>query len=513
MATPRITMRKIREVLRLSLDAGLSIRKINASTKISVGAIQKLLKKAKELNVTWPLPDGMDDGQLAQLFYPKADTQPSSRFEVPDWSAARKELSRKNVTKMLLWEEYCAQFPNRCYSYSQYCDRFLHWLKKQKRSMRQIHIAGEKLFVDYAGHTMPVVDQHSGEIRFAQIFVAVLGASNYTFAEATYTQSLQDWLGSHARAFEFFGGVPEIVVPDNLKSAVTKACRYDPDKNPSYQQLANHYNVAVIPARPYKPKDKSKAEVGVQIVERWILAALRHQTFFSLAELNHAIKTLLVNLNTKPFKQQPGNRLALFEELEKGALNPLPKHPYRFIDIKKAKVATDYHVKYEQHLYSVPHHLVGEYIMLHASDRTVEVYFHNNLIATHPRKHHPGITTDAVHMPKRHAEHQKWTPERLMSWAYKIGPDIKTWVKNQLESREHPEQAYRVCLGLLSLSKSYPSDRLNTACAIANKQGLNRLKQIKSILNSNLDTLPMDDETNLVLPQEHENVRGPSDFH
>ncbi|KGJ97953.1 IS21 family transposase, partial [Thalassotalea sp. ND16A] len=481
--------------------------------KISVGAIQKLLTKARELRLGWPLPDDMNDGELAKLFYPQADIRQSSRFELPDWPYVRKELSRKGVTKMLLWEEYCTQFPNRCYSYSQFCDRFLHWLKKQKRSMRQIHIAGEKLFVDYAGQTMPVVDPHSGEIRFAQIFVAVLGASNYTYAEATYSQTLQDWLGSHVRAFEFFGGVPEIVVPDNLKSAVTKACRYDPDTNPSYQQLADHYGVAVIPARPYKPKDKSKAEVGVQIIERWILAVLRHQTFFSLAELNHAIKILLEQVNNKPFKQLPGCRAEAFAELDKPALNPLPKHPYQFIDIKPAKVNIDYHVQYDKHHYSVPHHLVGEKVMLHASDSLLQILFQNNVIASHPRKHHPGTSTEPAHMPKRHSKHQQWTPERLTRWGADLGDNVKCWVENQLKSKQHPEQAYRSCLGLLNLSRSYPTERLNTACGIANKQGLDRVKQIKSILISNLDTLPLDDEPATILPQEHENVRGPKDFH
>ena len=280
MATKRITMRNIREVLRLKLSANLSIRKINASTKVSVGAISNLLTTASKLKLTWPLSDELDDAALAQLFYPQSDVSKSTRFQVPVWPEVHQELKKKGVTKNLLWQEYTQQYPNSCYSYSQFCDRYLHWFKKQKRSMRQSHKAGEKLFVDYAGQTMPIVCASTGEVRFAQIFVAVFGASNYTFAEATYSQTLPDWLGSHVRAFEFFGGLPQVVIPDNLKSAVNKACRYDPDLNPAYHQLASHYDVAVIPARPYKPKDKSKAEVGVQIIERWILARLRHETFF-----------------------------------------------------------------------------------------------------------------------------------------------------------------------------------------------------------------------------------------
>ncbi len=339
-------MRKLRDVLRLRLEAGLSFRQINASTKVSVGLIQKLMTQAEALGLTWPLPPELDDDQLAGLFYPRADTRTSARHQTPDWPTLHQELKGKGVTKQLLWEEYTQQYPNRCYSYSQFCDRYNHWRRLQKRSMRQQHKAGEKCFVDYCGQTVPIVNASTGEARVAQIFVAVLGASNYTYAEGTLTQSLPDWLSSHVRAFEYFGGTSAIIVPDNLKSGVSKACRYDPSLNPSYQQLSAHYQVAVIPARPYKPKDKSKVEVSVQIVERWILARLRHHTFFSLAELNQCIRALLVELNQKPFKQLPGNRQQAFEQLDKPALKPLPKHPYRYVDIKPAKVNIDYHVQY-----------------------------------------------------------------------------------------------------------------------------------------------------------------------
>ena len=514
MAAKRISMRKIREVLRLKFEAKLSIRKINASTKISVGAIQKLLSKANELALTWPLPSELDDTQLANLFYPKADTRRANRFQVPDWPTTHLELKRRGMTKQLLWEEYCQQYPNRCLSYSQFCDRYLHWLKKQKRSMRQIHIAGDKLFVDYAGQTMPVVSPSTGEIRFAQIFVAVLGASNYTYAEATWSQTLPDWLASHVRTFEFMGGTTVMVVPDNLRSGVSKACRYEPELNPSYQQLAEHYGVAVVPARPYKPKDKAKAEVGVLIIERWILARLRHHTFFSLSELNHCIAALLTEVNSKPFKQLPGNRLQWFETLDKPMLKALPVHPYQYVDIKTAKVNIDYHIQYQQHLYSVPHQLVGEKIECHASDTLMQIYFKTHLIASHVRKHYPGTTTDSGHMPERHAKHQQWSPGRLKSWAKDIGPEVLHWVTGQLELKTHPEQAYRVCLGLLNLNKSYPGNRLDNACAIANQQGLVKLKNIKAILQSNQDKLPRDDrKVTVVLPQYHENIRGPKSFH
>ena len=513
MASKRITMRNIREVLRLKLSAGLSIRQIQRSTKVSVGAVQKLLARANELELTWPLPDELNDTELAKLFYPKADSRTSTRFQQPDWSVVHQELKRKGMTKQLLWEEYCERYPNRCYSYSQFCDRYRHWRGQQKRSMRQTHKAGEKCFVDYCGPTLPIIDATTGEVRDAQVFVAVLGASNYTYAEATYTQSLPDWIGSHTRMFEYFGGCSEIVVPDNLRSGVSQACRYDPDINPTYQQWAAHYGVAVIPARPYKPKDKSKAEVGVQIVERWILARLRHHSFFSLAELNQTIRTLLETLNQKPFKQLPGCRQQAFEQIDRPALRPLPKHPYSYVEVKMVKVNIDYHIQYQHHFYSVPHHYVGEHLELHASDTLITLYFRNNRIASHPRKHHPGITTDPAHMPERHSRQQQWAPGRLKQWARDVGPQTLQWVTRELASREHPEQAYRPILGLLNLSRAYTPQRLESACRIANEEGLHRLKQIQSILKSNRDQLPQQLDLTVELPQHHDNIRGSHHFH
>ena len=513
MPAKRIVMRKIREVLRLRLEAGLSFRQISASTKVSIGAAQKLVSQAATLGLTWPLSPALDDSQLARLFYPNADTHISTRFEVPDWPVVHQELKRKGMTKLLLWEEYTEQYPNRCCSYSQFCDRYRHWRRQQKRSMRQIHKAGEKCFVDYCGQTVPIINPNSGEIREAQVFVAVLGASNYTFAEDTLSQTLPDWLGSHVRAFEFFDGTTELVIPDNLRSGVSHACRYDPDTNPSYQQLAEHYQVAVMPTRPYKPKDKSKVEVGVQIVERWIIARLRHHSFFSLAEVNQCIKALLDDLNQRPFKQLPGHRREAFERLDRPMLRALPRHPYRYVDIKPVKVNIDYHVEYQHHHYSVPHQYVGERLELHASDTLVQVYFRQRMIATHPRKHVPGITTDAAHMPTRHRKQQQWTPGRLQQWAQDIGPDTLAWITQRLQDRDHPEQAYRLCLGLLNLSREYPTSRLNASCRIANREGLDRLKQIKSILRSNRDQLPETLSLISELPQDHENIRGPKDYH
>lgn len=514
MATKRIPMRQLREILRLRLHAKLSMRQIRDSLRLSLGSIQKTVSKAEELDLTWDAIVQLDDQQLATKIYPQAETTLSGKKVLPDWIEIYQELKHKGVTLQLLWEEYTQQYPNRSFSYPQYCLLYRSWLKKQKRSMRQTHKAGEKLFVDYAGQTVPIVSQSTGEIKTAQIFVAVLGASNYTFCEATWSQKLPDWINSHVRAFAFIKGVPTLVVPDNLKSAVTKACRYDPELNPSYQQLAAHYGTVIVPARPLKPKDKAKAEVGVQIIERWILAKLRHHTFFSLSELNACIKALLEEVNNKPFKQLKGTRQQWFDLIDRPVLMPLPKQSYQYTDIKTVKVNIDYHIQYEDHFYSVPHHLVGEKLELHAKEYLIELYFQNKRITSHARKYNAGMSTVPGHMPVKHEKHQKWTPARLMNWAKDIGDEVLLWVKTVLNQREHPEQAYRVCLGLLSLSRKYPAQRLNRACLIANKNSLYKLKHIKDILLSNQDQrVPDPKESVSNLPQSHENIRGPESFH
>jgi transposase len=483
-------MRQIREVLRQRLEVGLSIRQVSAFTKTSVGATHKILARAGVFELTWPLPEDLDDGHLAAMFYPRSDPISASRYQLPDWPTVHQELKRKDVTKQLLWEEYTARYPNRYYSYSQYCHRYSYWLKQQKCSMRQTHKAGEKCFINNCGPTVPIINPKTGEIRLAQVFVAVLGASSYTYAEATWSKELQNWLLSHVRTFEFFGGVPRTVMRDDSRSGVNKACRLAPGTNSSYQQLAAHYQVAVMPARPYKSKDKSRAEVGVQIVERWILARLRHQTFFTLAELNQCIRTLLEDLNSRPFKRLPGNRQEAFKALDQTALRALPKSPYEYVDIRRCRVNIDCHIEFSQHHYSVPHRYVGEQVEVHASEHLVQIYFQQRQIALHPRSHRLGMTTEPKHMPTGDRKQQQWTPGRLKNWAQDIGPDTLAWISDRLDERAHPEQAYRVCLGLLNLNKAYPSPRLNASCRIANREGLSRLKHIKAILQSNRDKLP-----------------------
>jgi transposase len=380
--------------------------------------------------------------------------------------------------------------------------------------MRQTHRAGEKLFVDYAGHTLPVIDPRTGEIRSAQIFVAVLGASNYTYAEATWSQSLPDWIGSHQRSFTFFGGLPELIVPDNLLSGVTKAHRYEPDLNPTYLEMATHYGVAIVPARVRKPKDKAKAEVGVQIVERWILAALRNHTFFSLTELNQTIQQLVLKLNQRPFKKLPGSRGELFQSLDKPALKALPLTPYIYAEWKLVRVHIDYHVDIEGHYYSVPYRLVKQQLDARITENTIEVFNKGERVASHLRSwlkgHH---TTLNAHRPEAHRHYGDWSPERFISWAEKIGSATGQVITVVLQERRHPEQGYRSCLGILRLAKAYSDARLEAACTRALLLGTCRYKSIESMLKHGLDSKPVLVEEESALPQQHENVRGSEYYH
>ncbi|HIG40319.1 MAG: IS21 family transposase [bacterium] len=511
MARGKLSVRYIKEILRLRYEAKLSQREISRSVRVSVGSVNQYLARAVAAGIRWPVPDDMDHNALVKALFPDQLVTHKVRFVIPDWPTAQVELRRKGVTKQTLWEEYCQSHPHNAYSYSQYCHHYQVWLSQQRRSMRQVHKAGEKLFIDYAGPTVPVINPDTGEIRQAAIFVAVLGASNYSFAEATWGQSLSDWLESHVRAFEFLGGTPTMLVPDNLKSAVNKACRYEPELNRSYNTLAEHYSVAVIPARPRKPKDKSKAEGSVLLVERWILAKIRHETFFTLASLNARIRELLDLLNNKPFQKLPGSRRSQFESLDKPVLRPLPTHRYQYVDIKKVRVGVDYHIEYQKHFYSVPHQLSG-YLEVHASSSSVQVYHLDTLITTHPRKYHAGFTTNPVHMPENHRAHATWTPERLLKWGGIIGPNTKIMVQLFIDAKSHPEQAYRACLGLLNLNKLYGDERLENACRLGVVEGLRSVKNIRNILKHKLDQIPTTKEVNAPLNQHHENVRGSTQY-
>lgn len=514
MPTAPISMRKLKEILRLKYGAQLTHRQIAKSLSISPSSVSTYANRAAQLGMTsWPLDDSWDDARLKREFLQtKVKLKP---LAIPDWRQVKEELTDKTMTLQLLWEEYAQSHPQGHYSYNHYCRLYKAWLKTQRLSMRQHHKAGEKLFVDYCGPTIPIINPQTGEYRNAQVFVAVLGASNYTYAEATLSQGLEDWVMSHARCFEFLGGVPELVIPDNLKSGVSSACRYEPDINPTYHQLAEHYQITVIPARPYKPKDKAKAEVGVQIVERWIMARLRHEDFYSLAQLNQRIKALLQDLNNRAMKQHPGSRYSQFKAIDEPALRPLPANTYVFTQVKKVRVHIDYHVEIDKHYYSVPYTLVKQQLEAHICGQQVTLYHHDKVVAIHPRSYHTGRhTTQTQHMPKAHQAQQQFSPERFERWAKKVGDATAELVSTYLSTRKHPEQAYRKCLGLLSLEKTYSAPRLNAACARALATGAHTYKAIKSMLDKGLDKQPLPTQQSDLLNQiDHQNIRGQDYYH
>lgn len=508
----RVSMRKIREILRLKFETKLSARQIARSTQVARSTIGEYERRFIASGLTWPLSQ-ISDAELEQRLFPPPPTLPAAQRAVPDWAHTQQEMRRPGVTLFLLWQEYKAEQPDG-FGYSWFCDQYRHYKGKLDLVMRQEHRAGEKLFVDYAGQTAEVVERSTGEVRSAQIFVAVLGASSYTFAEATWTQQLSDWTGSHVRAFAFFGGVSEVIVPDNLRSGVTKANRYEPDLNPSYLDLANHYGTAVIPARVRRPQDKGKAESGVQLVERWILAALRNRTFFSLRELNQAIGELLQRLNERPFKKLPGCRRASFEALDKPALLPLPPHPYEFAQWKKVRVHIDYHVEIEGHYYSVPHPLVKKQLDARFTATTVECFHKGERVASHVRSSSKGHhSTVAEHMPKSHREYAQWTPQRLIHWAEQTGPATAGLIQQILQRRNYPQQGFRSCLGIMRLTKGYGDERLEAACRRALTLGACSYKSVESILRKGLDRSAPVQQKELDLSLEHDNIRGSDYYH
>jgi transposase len=505
-------MRKISEVLRLHFASGLSHRQIAQSCGISRPVVKAYVQRAEAAGLTWPLPAEIDDAQLEARLYPVLPPAPRASRAVPYWTEIHQALQTKGVTLYLLWQEYKAVHPDG-FQYTAFTDRYRQWRGQLDVVMRQVHRAGEKLFVDYAGPTVPIVDRATGEIRPAQIFVAVLGASSYTYAEATWTQQSPDWIGSHVRAFGFFQAVTEILVPDNLKSGVTAAHRYEPDLNPTYLEMAQHYGIAVIPARSKKPRDKAKVEVGVQVVERWILARLRHQTFFSLAALNAAIQDLLHDLNHRPFKKLPGNRAERFATIDRPAMRPLPEIPYVFAEWRKVRVNIDYHVEVDKHYYSVPYGLVGLQIEARLTQHTVELLHKGKRVASHPRSSQPhAYSTQTEHMPKAHREYAQWTPQRLIEWAAKTGPATQAVVNSILRARRHPQQGFRSCLGIMRLGKTYTPERLEAACERALKLQAMSYKSIESILKRRLEDAPLPAESTTT-PITHENLRGPEYYH
>lgn len=509
MAKKRISMRKIKEVLRLKFEVGLSYEAIGKSCNLGHTTVGEYLRRAKDAGFAWPLPDNIDDGLLEQLLYPPAPG-PEVKRAIPDWEKVHKDLKKKGVTLFLLWQEYKETCPDG-YEYSWFCRSYREWTGKIDIVMRFNHRAGETLFVDYAGQTVPIIDKSTGEIRESQIFVATMGASNYTYSEATWTQSLPDWIGSHTRALKFLGGVPEIIVPDNIKTGINKPCRYEPDLNPTYQDMASHYGCAIIPARVRHPKDKAKVETGVKTVEQWILARLRNITFFSLTDLNKTIRTLLEDLNNRPFQKMAGTRRTMFEELDKPALKPLPVEPYVYAEWKRAKPHIDSHIEAEGFYYSVPHQLARREMDVRITQHIVEIFHKGKRVASHQRSYNilKRHVTTKEHMPKSHQKYLDWTPDRIIQWASKTGPSTAQTVEAVMKSRVHPQQGFRACMGIMSLGKEFSEPRLEAACARALSIGSPSFKSIQAILKKGLDKLPLQKEMQQTSFINHSNIRGP----
>lgn len=516
MSAKGTSVRKLTQIIRLHFESKLSTRQIANSLNVSVGVVHKYISRAIKENLSWPLPNGMDEKTLLNLLK-CSPVHPSLNpvVDTVDFIKIHQELSRKGVTLQLLWDEYQSEQATPL-SYSRYCHHYRVYKQSLKRSMRQTHKAGDKAFIDYSGATMDIIDPETNDIRSAEIFVGVLGASKYTFAEATWSQQLPDFLASQRHMFEFFGGVPALIVPDNLRSAISKSCRYDPDTNPTYAQFIEHYGTAVLPARPYRPQDKASVESGVQVVQRWILARLRHQTFVGLAELNAAIAGLLKILNQKPFQKLPGCRESVFLEMDKPALKPLPQEAYHYRQYKSARVGIDYHVALHSHYYSVPHKYCGEKIDIWFNQHTVECYFKGERIAMHIYSTVPGQSTITHHMPTSHRIQSQQSKERFLRWANQIGTYTHIVVKKILDEKPHPEQAYRSCLGLLKLTKIYGEHRLEQACSYGVHQGAYSRKSILSILENKLDQLetPLNTAISVNLSTSaHENIRGSQYYH
>jgi transposase len=511
MPARRLSMRKIREVLRLKFGLGLKDRQIARSCSIPRSSVANYVFRARHAGLhTWPLVPDLEDEALEALLFPPVVTKiPIPKAMTPDFVWIHEQLRRhKHVTLQLLWDEYKEANPEG-YQYSQYCELYRRWMRKVDVVLRQEHHAGEKMFVDHAGQTVPIINQETGEVRQASIFVAVLGASNYTYAEATWKRDLVSWIGSHNRTAEFYGGVSTVTVPDNWKTGINDPCYYEPDLNPTYRDWAAHYGTVVIPARVRKPRDKAKVEAGVLIVERWILAALRHRTFFSLAALNEAIRELLVRLNNRKFRKLDTTRAKLFESLEKPMLKPLPSEPFLFVKWKTVRVNIDYHVEIEGHYYSVPYQYVHEQVEARILETSIEIIRKGHRIATHVRSNVAGKhSTLSEHRPKKHQD-LEWTIARFTEKGRAIGPSTATLLERILQSRKHPELGYRSCLGVLRLGNRYTNERLEAACRRAVAMNACSYRSIKSMLSTGFDRQPLEEPDIPPAHQEiHANVRG-----
>jgi transposase len=508
MSKEKMSMRKLHEVFRLRFEQGLSYEKIATSVCAGETTVRMYLKRAERAGITWPLPPEIDEEALEKKLYPPRSPRKKTQ-DMLDFSSIHKELKKKGVTLQLLWEKFIGTFPEG-YSHSRFCYLYKQWACKLNVWMPQKHKAGEKVFVDYAGLTIPIYNEKTRTFINAQIFVATLGASNYTYIEATESQKLEDWISSHQRMFVFFGGVPEIVVPDNLKSGVTSPQRYEPDCNPTYLKMVQHYGAAVIPARVKRPKDKAKVEKAVQDIERQILAKVMEMQFFSIQELNAVLWMHLEGFNNRDFQKVPGSRKSLFEELDKPALKHLPTSLYEFAFWERKTVDQSYHITIDGQHYSVPYKYTKQVVDIRFNDRTVEVFYKGNSIAVHQKSSVPGsYSTNNHHRPISHQQYAETNPETLLQTAKGFGIYAVEWVKMVLSDNTlHMRQREARCLGVLRLSKIYGRDRLNAACRRALRYSIFKLTNMKSSLH-NLDQLPLSEDSKTIpIPQQHENIRG-----
>lgn len=510
MSRRRTDMRKLREIIRLHFESGMSANKIACSVNVARSVVQEYLRRARLHDLAWPLPAGMDDAQLENLLYPI--TVQGQQYVEPDWQSVNEQLKEKGITRELIWLDYksdCGSGGKAPYSYQQFCRLYLAWTKSISVVMRQEHLAGEKLFVDFAGKTIPVINAETGEVTQAQIFVAVLGASNYTFVTACESQKVDNWLAAHVQAFKYFGGVPELLIPDNLKSAVNKYHRYEPKLNERYYQLARHFGTSIMPARVGKPKDKAKVEKGVQFVNTWITGVLRKHTFFTFEALNSAVAELLVRLNEKQFKKLSGCRRSWFESIDRPALKQLPQNNFEDADWLELTVGADYHVEVNRHFYSVPYTLKHKRVQARLTPTILEILFKGNRVASHIVSHIEGrATTIDEHRPTAHQAVSSWTVENLLQWSARVGPATRHLCSTIISNSRHPSIGIQASLGLLSLHKEFGHERLESACKHANQSGGWTVKNIRSYLKNGMDKknfqLPIPDLT----VRLHENVRG-----
>jgi transposase len=516
MAKKPISMRQVKEILRLKHEHRLSVREIGRSCGLPPSTVSDYLGRAQVAGLSWPLPEGITDEEIQRQLLNAHALDPSAPptqlpRPLPDWTEVHKELGRRSVTLRLLWQEYRQRVPNG-YAYTQYCEYYHRWAETLDPVMRHVHVPGEKMFVDWAGQTVPIHGPE-GVVSQASLFIAVLGASNKTFAEAFENQKLPAWIMAHCHAYAFFEGVARVTVPDNPKTGVTAPCRYEPQLHRTYQEMAEHFGSVVIPARPRRPRDKAKAEGGVLIAERQILAVLRDQTFFGVGALNEAIRPLLAKLNEQPFQKLEGSRNSWFEAYEKAKLLPLPQTPYQLATWSKARVNIDYHVVVDKHYYSVPYPLIHQTLDVRLSQATVELFHQGKRVAAHVRSCQPGLfTTLDEHRPKSHQKYLEWTPGRIVQWAQKTGPSCAQLVQQIMDSRPHPEQGFRSCLGIIRLGKAAGPARLEAACRRALHFGTGTYHSVESILKHRLDEQPWEQELPWNSPP-HPNVRGPEYYH